>query len=211
MGQELQLARLAFFSDGVFAIAITLLAVEIKFPEFQTGRLSEMDLVRALVDLIPKFIGFLVSFFLIGLYWTVHHRLFGYIIKYDHTLLWLNLFFLFSIAIMPFNTGFYTAYVSRGMLTPIIFYSGNIILLGLSNVLIWRYAGNLEHQLAPGLNRKAARYFSLNALIFPVMFTITAFVYLVAPKIAVFIPCTIFIIRKFILHPMKKKILLNQK
>ncbi|MFI5187827.1 MAG: TMEM175 family protein [Chitinophagales bacterium] len=199
-----QLERLAFFSDAVFAIAITLLAIDIKIPELEKP--SEINLVHALTDTIPKFIGFLISFFLIGLYWTVHHRLLGFVINYNRKLLWLNLFFLFTIVIMPFNTAFYSEYITKRMITPIVFYSCNIILLGLSNLLIWRYVGNPKNHLSEGLTQRAAKYFALTAIAFPVIFTITAFVYLIAPKVAIFIPWTVIIIRRLFFYPIKKKI-----
>jgi uncharacterized membrane protein len=105
--KEFQLERLILFSDAVFAIAITLLVIEIKIPDkhemqLQEG-ISDKAILRALGLLIPKFIGFFVSFMLIGLYWTVHHRLFGFVTAYDRKLLLLNLVFLFFIALMPFS------------------------------------------------------------------------------------------------------------
>lgn len=90
--KEFQLERLILFSDAVFAIAITLLVIEIKIPEIHAADLTEEKLVSSLAHLIPKFIGFLVSFLIIGQYWTVHHRMFGYVINFNGTLLWLNIF-----------------------------------------------------------------------------------------------------------------------
>ena len=75
--KEFQLERLILFSDAVFAIAITLMVIEIKIPEIHRNEVTDELLVNKLGELIPKFIGFLVSFLLIGQYWVVHHRLFG--------------------------------------------------------------------------------------------------------------------------------------
>ncbi|MBK9959255.1 MAG: DUF1211 domain-containing protein [Chitinophagaceae bacterium] len=90
--KEFQLERLILFSDAVFAIAITLLVIEIKIPELPHDSVTDKGLLIALRNLIPKFIGFLVSFLLIGQYWIVHHRLFGYVINFTDRLIWLNIF-----------------------------------------------------------------------------------------------------------------------
>src|SRR5438477_1525847 len=105
--KEFQLERLILFSDAVFAIAITLLAIEIKVPELPEGKITEVMLIQELAKEVPKLMGFLVSFFIIGLYWTVHHRMFGFVVNYTPRLLWLNLIFLLSIVLMPFTTAFY--------------------------------------------------------------------------------------------------------
>src|ERR1051325_10483224 len=107
--KEFQLERMILFSDAVFAIAITLLVIEIKIPETHE-QVSDQKLLYSLRHLIPKFIGFFISFMLIGIYWTVHHRMFGFVTSFTRKLLFLNLVFLFFIALMPFSTGFYSEY-----------------------------------------------------------------------------------------------------
>src|SRR6476620_7776241 len=124
--KEFQLARMILFSDAVFAIAITLLALEIKVPAFDRHTATDAQLVESLGELIPKFFGFLTSFFIIGLYWTVHHRLFGFVVNYTYKLLWLNLAFLLTIVLMPFSTAFYSEYVLQLLKTPVIVYTSNI-------------------------------------------------------------------------------------
>src|SRR4051794_16269100 len=95
--KEFQLERMILFSDAVFAIAITLLALEIKVPEIDKHIVSDALLADKLNELIPKFIGFFVSFFVIGIYWVAHHRMFGFVVNYNQRLLWLNLFFLLAV------------------------------------------------------------------------------------------------------------------
>src|ERR1700712_3926928 len=100
--REFQLERMILFSDAVFAIAITLLVIELKVPEIEKSVVTEEKLLDALAHLIPKFFGFVLSFMFIGIYWTVHHRLFGYVVNYTPKLVRLNLLFLFAVALMPF-------------------------------------------------------------------------------------------------------------
>jgi uncharacterized membrane protein len=97
--QEREVARIAAFSDGVFAIAITLLALQLEIP---FG--DRVDVWAELRDLWPSLLSFAISFAVIGGYWIAHHRLFALVERYDRRLLWLNLLTLFFIVLMPFTT-----------------------------------------------------------------------------------------------------------
>ena len=204
--KEFQLERLILFSDAVFAIAITLLVIEIKVPEVHERPIEESVLLHKLAELIPKFIGFIISFLLIGQYWIVHHRMFSFVVNYTDRLIWLNILFLFATALMPFSTGFYSEYVLRGVVSPVIFYTANISLLGLANFLMWRYLNKSKH-LTENLTPALARYFSLRALTVPLIFIIFSFTYLYFPNVAFFIPVSIPIVLRLIFNPMKKKII----
>lgn len=204
--KEFQLERLILFSDAVFAIAITLLVIEIKIPEIHERPVKESALLHELAELIPKFVGFLISFLIIGQYWIVHHRMFSFVINYTDRLVWLNLLFLFATALMPFSTGFYSEYVLRGVVSPVIFYSANIALLGIANFLMWRYISDPKRNLTENLTPPLTRYFSLRALTVPIIFVIFSFTYLYAPNVAFFIPLSIPIVMRLIFNPMKKKI-----
>ena len=210
--KEFQLERIILFSDAVFAIAITLLVIELKVPEIETAELTEGKLLQALAHMFPKFFGFIISFMFIGIYWTVHHRLFGYVINFTPKLLKLNLLFLFAVALMPFSTAFYSEYLMKHVLTPVIFYTANIILLGVFNLLLWRYIGNQANKLSESLSRADAKYFSFRAIIVPSMFTLFAFIYLVNPYIAsampMFVPLIMRLIQKH--HEKKNKIIKNE-
>jgi uncharacterized membrane protein len=189
--KEFQLERLILFSDAVFAIAITLLVIEIKIPEVPEGQVTDNALLHKLAELIPKFIGFLISFLLIGQYWIVHHRMFGYVINFSDRLIWLNILFLLAVALMPFSTGFYSEYAESNTMTPVIFYTANI--------------SKPERNLSENLTKPMANFFSTRALAVPIIFIIFAFVYLYAPKIAFWIPPLIPLILRLLFNPMKKK------
>ena len=85
-------------------------------------------------------------------------------------LIWLNLLFLLATVLMPFSTGYYSEYVGRGVVSPVIFYTANICLLGLSNFLMWRYLSNPKNNLTENLTPPLAKYFSLRALTVPTIF-----------------------------------------
>ena len=99
------LSRIAAFSDGVMAVAITLLVLNIETPT-----VAEEDLGEALVDLIPSLLAYVLSFALIGRYWFIHHQLFSKFVRFDGRLIALNLLFLMLIALMPFATDLYDTY-----------------------------------------------------------------------------------------------------
>ena len=138
---KFQLERLILFTDAVFAIAITLLVIEIRVPELHHA--TEADALVGLQRLIPKFIGFIISFFVIAIYWVAHHRIFRFVHRLDSQLIWINLFFLLGIVLMPFTTAYQSEYSL--LRTPWIVYSLNIIGVGLMQVRLQTYVRNRTH------------------------------------------------------------------
>ena len=103
-------ARLEAFSDGVFAIAITLLIIEIKVPQVD----AQHSLTHALLDLWPSYFAYAISFVVIGIMWANHHAMFRDIIRCDHTLIVCNLFLLLSVSFLPFPTALLAEYLRDG-------------------------------------------------------------------------------------------------
>ena len=95
--QTKEVARIASFSDGVYAIAITLLTLQLDVP-------TSGDLAQGLAALAPFFLSFVLSFLVIGMYWMAHHRLFAVVERYDARFIWLNMLVLFFIVLQPFTT-----------------------------------------------------------------------------------------------------------
>ena len=210
--KEFQLERMILFSDAVFAIAITLLVIEIKIPEIEKEHISDHALAEELKKLIPKFIGFIISFILIGIYWTVHHRMFGYVTSYTRKLVRLNLFFLFFIALMPFSTGFYSEYAGSELVryqlkVPMTFYVLNFSLAGFLNFFMWVYITNPKNKVAePPIDPEVAMLGKLRSLLVPSIFLLMLIVaYLSNVLYAVYIPMLIPILMRVIKWRMKKK------
>ncbi len=103
--------RIELFSDAVIAIIVTLLILEIKIPELH--ELSNAAVRESLVHLIPKFIGFVVSFVTICIVWVNHHHFFHSVSRSDRSLLWYNNHLLFWLAVIPFVTGFIGEYPTQ--------------------------------------------------------------------------------------------------
>ena len=142
--KEFQLERIILFSDAVFAIAITLLVLEIKVPH--VGEDINNSLINILIGMTPKFIGFFISFFVIGQYWIVHHKLFGFVDDYNGGLLWLNLIFLLSIVLMPFSTALYSENIKTTL--SFVIYCSNIFASGIIAFVLWRYIGSAKRNLS---------------------------------------------------------------
>lgn len=146
---QFQLERFIFFSDGVFAICITLLIIEIKVPNPEEFHIhTDAALFKYLSKNSLNFLGFLISFGIIGHYWTVHHRIFGYAKNYTVSLLWLNLGFLLSVVLLPFHSGLLAEYGSdTHMYLPYGVYVGNMCFVGFMNAWLWLYISNPKRNL----------------------------------------------------------------
>ena len=132
MTESFEKSRIINFTDAVFSIAMTLLVLEISVPSYQT--IKENGMLNALSELSPSFLGLIVSFFVIALYWISHLRIMKYVEVMTLRMLWLNLFLLFFIVLLPFSTALY---VNAGAITStFFFYCLNIIFLGVFNYLL---------------------------------------------------------------------------
>lgn len=131
-------SRLEAFSDGVIAIAITLLVLEIHVPEVG----GPNSLGHELAQQWPSYAGYVVSFVTIGIIWINHHAMVSRIRQANHTLLILNLFLLMSIAILPFTTALVADYLREpeGEHLAAAIYSASLLLMGLAFYTMQRYA-----------------------------------------------------------------------
>ncbi|MEO6634357.1 MAG: TMEM175 family protein [Devosia sp.] len=130
---EHALERLVFFSDAVFAIAITLLVIEIHVPELSRSA-SDSQFLWALVRLIPNFVGFAVSFAVIGAFWAGHHRSFMLATRYSASIVPWNLAVLGAVAFMPFVTAFMSKF--SGLRVPTATYCFWMLLVAALNVKV---------------------------------------------------------------------------
>ena len=162
-------ARLEAFSDGVFAIAITLLVLDLAVP---VTHVSEQHLLDAIGDQWPGYLGYLVSFSTVGALWLGHNAITDYLDRADTTLLRLNLLLLFFVSFLPFPTRLLSEYITadRAERVAVTFYGLTLLIAGALLSLFWRYAlharlvrpnaGDEEitlhtHRLTPGLGAYA--------------------------------------------------------
>lgn len=138
---QTETSRIEAFSDGMFAIAITLLILEVKVPTPQPGRLA-----AALLRQWPSYLAFLLSFVYIGVMWMNHHRMFTHIRRSNDTLLLLNLLLLLGVTAVPFPTAVLAASLGTpDQRTAALFYNGVFIVIAVFFNVLWRYA--VSHRL----------------------------------------------------------------
>lgn len=128
------LSRILAFTDGVFAIAITLLVLQIEVPE---GMTSNGDFLDRLNDMLPDLFAFAISFIVIGLYWINHHRLMRMVGEYDRRLMLMTMFYLAWIVLLPFSSQLIGEYGSKIDLSA-VFYIVNLALIALAYSLVIR-------------------------------------------------------------------------
>ncbi len=129
--------RLVFFSDAVFAIAMTLLVIDLRLPEL-AGEASSQRIVDALVDLAPRLFAYTLSFAVIGSYWLSHWRRYAFIRRTDERLALLNLLLLGIVALIPFPTALIGEHGDLGVVAGV--YAVVLAAGGLAGTAAWLYA-----------------------------------------------------------------------
>jgi uncharacterized membrane protein len=159
--------RLEAFSDGVIAVAITLLVLNLVVPD--PGKTD--NLARALGQRWPGYAAYAISFLTIGIIWINHHAMIGRLREADHTILLLNLFLLLTIGLLPFATNLMATYLraSHGEHLAAAVYAGAFLLMGcafatLNRHILFRKAHLLETQL-PSENRRVILLRSTSGLL----------------------------------------------
>ena len=131
------LERLAALSDGVFAVAMTLLVLDLHTPAAEAVH-SEADLQSALLKLAPRLLAYMMSFLTLGIFWHGQQTQLNYLTEGDRNLGWIQLVFLFAVTLLPFTTALLAEFITYR--SALLLYWGNILLLGLVLLVSWRYA-----------------------------------------------------------------------
>jgi uncharacterized membrane protein len=183
---EIEYDRVLFFSDAVFAIAITLLIVDLRVPDVphvQSGQLLRRS--------IPQIGGFAYSFAAIGLFWLAHHGLFRHIKGLDRPLVLLNLLFLGTIAFVPYPTALLSA--AGDQVSATVFYAASLATVGLAEAAVWLYAIRIRELAMPRLSPAMRRWVLLRILRTPMVFLLSIPVALIQPNLAKYFWLLIFV------------------
>jgi uncharacterized membrane protein len=200
-GTERGTERIEAFSDGVFAIAITLLILDIKIPRAE----GTVDLLRILLGLWPSYFAYVLSFIMIGIYWANHHYIFKLFERTNHALNLLNLLLLMFIAFLPLPTQVLGEYIldEANQTTAATFYAVGLLLPAAAWLLVWLYAvghGLVDRRLDRGYLRQltlqyagSVTLYSVAVALCPIDFKIglglcvgLTFLYLLPPKTPVY-------------------------
>jgi len=161
----LDFERMLFFSDAVFAIAITLLVIELQLPDLPERPTGEA-VASALASVLPQVFAYALSFATIGLYWYAHWRRFRYIVRLDVQLLALNLVQLGLIAFIPFPTAMIGEHGDQPLI--VIVYAVSLALAGVIGPLTWLYAWRAG-LTRPGLSDRFVRFVAVRGFSVPLV------------------------------------------
>jgi uncharacterized membrane protein len=175
-------SRLETFADGVMAIAITLLILEVKVPEIS----ADESLGEALLHQWPSYAAYFVSFITIGIIWVNHHDMFKLIRRADHMFLVLNVLFLLTIAFLPWPTALLAEYARdpEGGTSAAIAYGLSMFLIAVMFNVVWRYASGKHRLLFSGVSEKMVRRTNNSYLLGPTIYGAAALIALVNPWIS---------------------------
>ena len=165
------------FADAIFSIAITLLVLEVRFPELGPGS-PDADFVAGFVSAGPALLSYAVTFLVVGGYWVMVHRIFHYLDRIDRKVLGLTATLLFFIALMPFPTLVLGLHIGRA--PAIIFYSLCIAVSSFILLLTWHVACR-DGLARGGLDDHFKRYFSVSIGYTALVFTLSMLVATVSP------------------------------
>ena len=161
--------RLNAISDGVFAIVITLMVFQIKFPEVAPSQ-AATELPQALIKLLPDFSILFLSFVVLGIYWIGHNNVFLHVLRHDRLMLWLNILFLLVVALIPFPAALLVRYGDAQI--SVILYALNLIVGGVILDLIWAYATYNRHLMCDSVQPNLIRSFHVRILTGPVIYLV---------------------------------------
>jgi len=176
----LQKSRLETFSDGVFAIAITLLVLNIRIPQTDYEHL-----LPTLLAAWPQLLGYVMSFVIVSVYWVSHHNLFHLIRKVDHPSIWMNLLLLLFIGFIPFPTALMGQFPFKQM--PVIIYCSTLLATNLIGFICWKYAANGHRLIDPNVSRATIRRIDFS-------FFIVNLFYLLAIGVSFFSPAASYVV-----------------
>ncbi len=157
--------RIETLADGIFAIVMTLLVLELKVPGVHGGAHINEELVQGIAFLWPKFLTFGISFVILGIYWTSHHIMSAIVKRSDFNYNWLSIAFLLSISLIPFSTALLGEHPLQQ--TSLMFYGMNLITSGLLSYASFRYAGDTSRLTDEGRVGAELRLNATNKLLLP--------------------------------------------
>ena len=161
------------FGDAIFAFSITFMAVTIQIPNLPEN-LSEAQIIQNLIgELGPRFAIYVISFFVIGVYWISYHQIFNHIVDSRTVTVWLNLVFLFFITLIPFTVDLQVDYSSYYVI--FILFALVLIMAGISITLIWLHSKKTR-LIDKSLSHKDIQYILLELLVLPSVYAISVLI-----------------------------------
>ena len=158
--------RVEALTDGVFAIVMTILVLELSVPVITEGSVH-VELGHRLLDIWPKFLSYVVTFLMLGLQWFHHHRQFHWITQSDSILVWINTVYLMFVALLPFSTSILGEYIEEPL--AVIIYGGNFVACWILRYFLWSYSTGNYRLVDRNID---SREVSMPKIIYPIVILI---------------------------------------
>jgi uncharacterized membrane protein len=181
---KISVNRQQALADGIFSVAMTLMVLQLTVP-IVTGFDINSRLTQELLNMWPMLVSYFLSFFIVGMYWLIHHFIFDNIKYYDSTLAWLNILFLVFVSLIPFTTSLMGRYFLQK--TPTIIYGFQLLIMFFMGFSLWSYATGKKNLVDSGVDIsviKGAK--TMGYIYFIIMIFAIAFGFIM-PLISVFI------------------------
>lgn len=173
--------RLATLADGVFAIVMTLLVLELSVPVVK-GMSHNADLLHKLGEMWPEFLIYGLSFMILGVFWVIHHTVFAFVKMYDTTLVWLNIVFLMFVSLIPFSTALTG---KNGFITvTAVIYGINMLLLFNLGLAIWAFTTGKRGLVEEGIDSNQVRGGKLMGIVYTVIMLMAITIAFFNPKVS---------------------------
>jgi uncharacterized membrane protein len=188
--------RIEALTDGIFAIALTLLVLGVEVPTVPEASISAAQL---LIDLFPDFFHYILAFIVLAVIWVFHHQQFHHILHIDRKVLWLNILGLMFITMVPFSSSYADTYYTEQVSG--IFFSTNLLIIGLLIWLQWEHATKDHRLVSPHLDSSEIRFEKQKNLIIPTLgvlaITLSLFGVLWAAGIFYTLPLILFLVQRW--------------
>jgi uncharacterized membrane protein len=181
---EKETGRIEAFSDGVIAIAITLLAFDLRVPDAK----AHSNLLAALLDQWPDYLAFLAGFATILVMWINHHRMFSAIHRSDDILLILNGLLLLGITVVPFTTKLVAEYLQTDQASmAVAIYAGWSVILAIFFNFLWRYVANNQRLFSRKVDLSLVSYISWQYAFGPIFYLVALIAAFISPALGLLI------------------------
>ena len=180
MNRQIRLEHVISFADAIFAFSITFMAISIHIPNLAQN-LSQAQVINRLLESLPEFEIYVISFFAIGIYWIAYHQTFNHIIGSHSIITWLTLVFLFFITLIPLATNLQLGYGSYQIL--FVLYALVLAIAGSLLTITWLYATK-NKLIDDNLTQIEIRNISLESIIPPFVFLLSILVSVIDLQIA---------------------------
>jgi uncharacterized membrane protein len=170
VGKEISKSRIVFLTDGVYAIVMTLLVLEIAVPQLTHSEAAAGELLKQLFELWPVVLSYAMSFIILGFFWIYHHDQFHYIKRADRVFSWITIFYLMFIAFIPFSTALIGEYYDQQI--SVIVYGINIAIVAVWAYIQWWYAAKDHRLIDVDLDPTFVKTMSRRSFVGPILYLI---------------------------------------